>query len=224
MAPDGAVHGEGWVDKAYPSSMTDQLSEQYGDLLDGSYDCVDRIVLTARSTSWTRSGDTSQIKMSGHPPFGAQVILNGHEYVACQARRAGINFMKEGNCFTKIADAAGLARVADTLSELRAIGRLTQVCERWIYTVCLCFALDLEEQRRTGFRYQYSVYQAEYSRNLLFQVGGQMEQVFQRMVDRTRPRLDVARLKTIFGAKVRPHRDRQWNPNPRLAVVVETPR
>ena len=27
------------------------------------------------------------IKMSGHPPFGAQVILNGHEYVAC--RRAG---------------------------------------------------------------------------------------------------------------------------------------
>ena len=26
------------------------------------------------------------IKMSGHPPFGAQVILNGHEYVACQAQ------------------------------------------------------------------------------------------------------------------------------------------
>jgi hypothetical protein len=26
------------------------------------------------------------IKMSGHPPFGAQVILNGHEYVATQAR------------------------------------------------------------------------------------------------------------------------------------------
>jgi hypothetical protein len=23
------------------------------------------------------------VKMSGHPPFGAQVILNGHEYVAC---------------------------------------------------------------------------------------------------------------------------------------------
>jgi hypothetical protein len=32
------------------------------------------------------------IKMSGHPPFGAQIILNGHEYVACQARRARIAF------------------------------------------------------------------------------------------------------------------------------------
>ena len=29
------------------------------------------------------------IKMSGHPPFGAQVILNGHEYVVATAR-AGV--------------------------------------------------------------------------------------------------------------------------------------
>ena len=35
------------------------------------------------------------VKMSGHPPFGAQVILNGHEYVACQAHAAGIGFTKE---------------------------------------------------------------------------------------------------------------------------------
>lgn len=35
------------------------------------------------------------VKMSGHPPFGAQVILNGHEWVACQASRQGIAFAKE---------------------------------------------------------------------------------------------------------------------------------
>src|SRR5207249_8965561 len=40
------------------------------------------------------------IKISGHPPFPARVILNGHEYVACQARKAGITFTKQGNCFT----------------------------------------------------------------------------------------------------------------------------
>jgi len=32
--------------------------------------------------------------MSGHPPFGAQVMLNGHEYVACQAQKAGSKFIK----------------------------------------------------------------------------------------------------------------------------------
>src|SRR5215469_2875795 len=93
------------------------------------------------------------IKISGHPPFPAQVILNGHEYVACQARKAGIGFTKQGNCFTSISDAAGLAKIADTLSEHRAIGRLSQVCERWIYR-CLCFARDFDEQKRSRFRYQ----------------------------------------------------------------------
>ena len=45
------------------------------------------------------------IKMSGHPPFGAQVLLNGHEYVALARRTAaGIGFTKEGNCFTGITD------------------------------------------------------------------------------------------------------------------------
>ncbi len=40
------------------------------------------------------------VKMSGHPLFGAQVILNGHEYVAVAAQGEGIGFTKEGNCFT----------------------------------------------------------------------------------------------------------------------------
>ena len=83
------------------------------------------------------------IKMSGHPPFGAQVILNGHEHVAAMASSAGVGFGKEGNCFTEISDPAGLAQLADTLSQPAAIGRLGQVCDRWIYSACLCFGLDL---------------------------------------------------------------------------------
>ena len=93
------------------------------------------------------------IKISGHPPFPAQVILNGHEYVACQARKAGVGFTKEANCFTVIADTGCFAKIAETLSEPRTVGRLSEVCERWIYRSCLCFALDFEEQKRSGFRY-----------------------------------------------------------------------
>lgn len=163
------------------------------------------------------------IKMSGHPPFGAQIMLNGHEYVACRAQKFGLPFTKEGNCFTRVSKPADLAKVADTLSEARTTGRLRRVCERWIYTSCLCFALDLKDQQKSGFRYQYSIYQLEYSQNLIFHLGGQMEQVFQGLIDRTRARLHVKSLKTIFGFKGRPHRDRKGKP-PRLEVVVETPR
>ncbi|HYY81311.1 MAG TPA: hypothetical protein VFD04_19340, partial [Actinomycetes bacterium] len=164
------------------------------------------------------------IKMSGHPPFGAQVILNGHEWVACQAQTAGIGYTKEGNCFTAVADPQALAQVADTLSQHATIGRLRQVCERWIYTACLCFGLDAHEQARSGFGYQYSVYQLEYSRNLLFGSGAQMDRVFNTLVDRTRGRLDVPTLRTLFGAKQRPRRDAGADLSPRLAVVIETPR
>jgi hypothetical protein len=162
------------------------------------------------------------VKMSGHPPFGAQVILNGHEWVACQAQTAGIGYTKEGNCFTAVADPQALAQVADTLSQHATIGRLRQVCDRWIYTACLCFGLDADEQARSGFRYQYSVYQVEYSRNLLFRSGAQMDRVFNTLVDRTRSRLGVPTLRTLFGAKQRPRGSA--DPSPRLAAMIETPR
>ncbi|MCC7155609.1 MAG: hypothetical protein IT161_13620 [Bryobacterales bacterium] len=163
------------------------------------------------------------IKISGHPPFPAQVILNGHEYVACQARKAGIRFTKEGNCFTHISDAAGLAKIADTLSGQRTIGRLSRVCERWIYTTCLCFALDLEEQKQSGFHYQYSNYQVEYSRNLIFEVGGQMDQVFQALIDRSRVLLDLKTVRTILGYKRRPKYRKRKNKSAEWEVTVEKP-
>ena len=80
-----------------------------------------------------------------------------------------------------------------------------------------------QEQERTGFHYQYSVYQVEYSRNLLFHPGGQMEEVFQRMVDRTRARLDVP---SAVGALVRHQAASALTSDerrPRLEVVLETP-
>ena len=164
------------------------------------------------------------IKISGHPPFPAQVILNGHEWVAAHARQAGIHFIKEGNCFTHISDAAGLARIADTLSDDRTIGRLREVCERWIYSACLCFALDRGEQQRSGFRYQYSNYQLEYSRNLVFTIGGRMDQVFQALIDRTRGRMDLRTVKTILGYRRRPrYRPRRGKKPPTWEVTVERP-
>src|SRR6476469_9500390 len=163
------------------------------------------------------------IKISGHPPFPAQIMLNGHEYVACQARKAGITFTKQGNCFTNVSRAAALAKIAETLSEPRTIGRLSQLYDRWIYSECLCFALDLEEQRLSGFRYQYSNYQIEYSRNLIFAVGGHMEQVFQALIDRSRVRLDLKTVKTILGYKRRPKYRSRKKRAAEWEVAVERP-
>jgi hypothetical protein len=74
-----------------------------------------------------------------------------------------------------------------------------------------------------GFRYGYSVYQAEYSRNLLFRSGAQMEDLFDRVLDRVRSRLDIPAIRTIFGLKSRPHRSRKDGP-PAQEIVIEKPR
>jgi len=150
------------------------------------------------------------------------VILNGHEYVACQARKAGIAFTKEGNCFTDISDAAGLAKIADTLSEQRAIGRLSQVCERWIYTTCLCFALDLRAEAQ---RVSLSVFKLSdrVQPKPGLEVGGHMEQVFQALIDRSRAPLDLKTIKTIVGCKHRPKIHRRTKRSAEWEVAVERP-
>lgn len=161
------------------------------------------------------------IKLCPHPPFNAQIMLNGHEYVAIQAGRQNIHFTKEDNCFTVMDNAAGLAQIADTMKADSFVGRLVQVCERWLYSTCLCFALELNEQQKCGFHYSYSVYQGEYSRNLLFKCGHTLDQVLNGIIDRNRSRLDIQIVKTILGWKHRPKKTR--GKRPRLEVVVEKP-
>jgi len=145
------------------------------------------------------------IKMSSHPPFAVQVMLNAHEWVERQARKETVSLQKEGNCFVGGSFQA-LDRIADTLCENHIAGRLTEVCERWVYSSCLCFALDVEEQRRSRFHYRFSGYQLEYSRNLLFKRGATLDEVYQGVIERSRRLLDVDKIKTLFGCKKRPHR------------------
>ena len=50
-----------------------------------------------------------------------------------------------------------------------------------------------------------------------------MEELFDRVLDRTRSRLDIPALRTLFGLKTRPHRTRKDGPPPQ-EIVIEKPR
>src|SRR3990172_3273432 len=164
------------------------------------------------------------LRMCGYPPFGAQVILNGHEWVEHAARREHLTAAKSGNCFVQGSDFVAVNRLGARLHRDKTIGRLREVCERWIYSTCLIFALTREEQERSGFRYQYSVFQLELSRNLLFQRGTTMDEVYQKLIDRTRSTLDLKQLKTIFGHTHRPYyRTTRGRKLPQLVKAVQAP-
>ena len=78
------------------------------------------------------------------------------------------------------------------------------VCERWLYSSALCFALTREEPKRSGFQYQYSMFQLKLSRNLLFVRSGTMDEVYQKLIDRTRQPLELEHSKTLLGFRHRP--------------------
>jgi len=159
---------------------------------------------------------------SGHPPFGVQVALNGHEWVERRARKRHVPAVKEGNCFLGGSDVPALDRLAEALGDAHAIDRLVQVCERWVSTSCLGFALSRDEQTRSGFRSQSSCSQLEYRRNLLFTRGTVLDALSRGLLDRTRRALDVPTLRTLCGANHRPHRRRGApQEDPRLERVLD---
>ena len=164
------------------------------------------------------------IRFCPHPPFNALVILNGHEWVAREAERRQLAFTKQDNCFTELSNARDLGLVADALSSPESsVGRLVRAPERWIHSAVLCFALDVADQERTGFRYHYSLFQAEYSRNLLFTSGRRMDRVFSALIDRVRGPLDLRTVKTLFGRRQRPRRHKGQPRAPVVEVSLETP-
>jgi hypothetical protein len=143
-------------------------------------------------------------KISIHPPFVLQVLLNGHDWVERQARRKGVSFAMRGNAFVD-GDFEALDRVSASLLEEKKLRReLTAVCERWVYSACLIHTMTLEEQERSGFRYHWSFYQLEYSRNLLFKNPAVLESCYQGLLDRTRRTFDLPKLKTLLGWRQRP--------------------
>ena len=163
-------------------------------------------------------------RMSGYPPFGAQVILNGHEWVQRRAMREQITINKSSNCFIEGSNFEQVNRLALNLNEVMAAGSLRAICERWIYSSCLCFVLTQDEIQRSGFAYQYSIFQLELSRNFLFERGTTMNEVYQGLIDRTRNGLDIKQLKTIFGYTNRPHnKTKRGLEAPELLKSVRTP-
>ena len=158
--------------------------------------------------------------MSGHPLFGAQILLNGHEYVASQARAKGIDFTKEGNCFTEVSDYAALAEIADTLRSARRDRAIKPGLHDVGSFLAYVSPLDVSQIQKSGFEYSFSVHQLEYSRNLIFEKGPKMEQVFSGVVDRTRGFIDVRTVKTALwvqgsspsggGRKTRKSLDSRW--------------
>ena len=100
--------------------------------------------------------------------------------------QAGRPHCEEGQCFVVRSGVPALDRLTEPLGDAHGIDRLAKLCERWGQTSWACFGLTRKGQIRTGFHYQYSSYQVEDSRHLLFTRGTALDAVHPELLDQTR--------------------------------------
>ena len=135
------------------------------------------------------------IKFSSYFPYNAKLCLNGHEFLKCQLRNAGIPFKPLDNGLASCTDPQAAQAFADGLSA----EKIDALVRKWFARLPHPFT---RKDRAAGFRYQLSILQAEFS---LTQVLDQplhgrvfFEEVIRENLDLGRP--DQVQL--IFGRSV----------------------
>jgi hypothetical protein len=133
------------------------------------------------------------VKICSHAPFGASVILNGHQWLARQAAAQGLRVEAVDNAIVSCDDPPRLQALADSLSE----SRMRAVADKWLYRLLPIFTK--EERLQAGLSYQYSHVQYERSHNLVFKKPEVLNDLFERLIDANRRYFGPATIKTVFG-------------------------
>lgn len=99
------------------------------------------------------------IRLQTRLPFTIQVCLNGHDWLAAQMRRRGLDFRQEDNAFVALADPKGAQKLADSLPRKNWPHLLKGLARR---------VNPLLQDLLKKMEYYWVVDQAEYATDLLF--------------------------------------------------------
>lgn len=135
------------------------------------------------------------VRISSYPPFQTRIWLNAHGYLAAQLRRQGIAFQTADNCVVEVADPAALQRAAARVTPQL----VEQIARHWLALVPDPLA---PEERAAGYPIRLSIYQAEFSDNVIFRRTQVLNRVYEEVL---RDHLHLGRadmLKVIFGRRI----------------------
>jgi hypothetical protein len=136
------------------------------------------------------------LRLCPYLPFNGRLLINGHEWLACQMRREGISFRQHGNAFLTCSDPARLQQLADSFSAQHVIA----CAQRWLNPLAPPL-IDANEQRAArDYRLFFS--QTEFCTNLVFHRRAPLDQLSERLLDLNRDIGRPDKLAVIFGRKV----------------------
>ncbi len=127
-------------------------------------------------------------------PFKIQIGINGHEYLARRMDKAGMSYVKEGNCFTYIEDIKKAQKMADDLLKRKwprvfnSMARRTNPVISWPFS------------KRPG-KYYWVVHQSEYSTNVMFKSASALSEIYPELVRRAISDFDSDSVMRFLGKK-----------------------
>jgi len=136
------------------------------------------------------------VRISSYAPFQTRIWLNAHGYLAAQLQRRGIPFLTADNCVVSVADPAALQRIAARF-DARLVERIAR---HWLAAVPDPLT---PAERAAGYPVRLSIYQAEFSDNVIFHRTAVLNRVYEELL---RDHLHLGRpdmLKVIFDRQIR---------------------
>jgi hypothetical protein len=134
------------------------------------------------------------VKIQTWFPFTVQVYVNGHEWLARQLTRAGIEFRQVDNAFTWLADAAAAQRIADRFAGGDWPGRLDRLAAQ---------VNPLLGGLLAGQSYYWVIDQCEYSTDVLFSHRAALEGLRPRLYEHATLCFSAPTLMTFLGRRYR---------------------
>lgn len=126
-------------------------------------------------------------------PFRLQVYVNGHNLLATELKQAGIKYTMIDNAFDSIEDAYKAQELSDGIS----IEKLHRKLDEFAWKFCPVYK-DLK------LRYHWSVMQAEYATDIVFQKQDDLQQIYNELVATAIHTVKPENIATFLGQKLDP--------------------
>lgn len=157
------------------------------------------------------------LKFCSYFPYNAKLCLNGHEWAKRQAAHAGIGFTALDNAFAGIDDPDDVAAVQAICASLGP-NQIDALLRKWLARVPHPFSAA---DRATGYRYDVSILQAEFSLTQMLDrpVSGRIffEQVIRDNLDLGRP----DQVSLVFDRRIHSGKKRRTAGRFRTRVITE---
>lgn len=128
-------------------------------------------------------------------PFGIQVYVNGHDWLAQQMRKKGLGFVQQDNAFTELENPKATQKIADRFAGLNWPKQLS----KWARRVN---PLLTRGGWLSHLDYYWVTDQAEYASDVLFAGRKQLRELYPRLIDHAVVNFSASDILTFLGRKL----------------------